>query len=524
MPKKRSKATIQLSPKKSVTHFFLTPQQRKVLLVLIVAFSFFTRITRLHIPERYVFDEVYHAVTAKLIARNDLRAFEWWNPPPEPNTAVDWLHPPLAKYTQAASIMLFGETSFGWRLSSVIFGVGVVWLTYRLATAVFDNEEVGLLAAGLASLDGLLLVQSRIAMNDIHVTFFILLTLFVYWRYRLHGLTTTFKNDTFKKLLLVGVAAGLAMASKWSGLFVLIIVGFYESFDWVVYLGKTLEASALKVREATRKRYFTALVKAAGMLVISLGVLPLAVYVASYIPMFLQGKSLLCNQEKHIQGECYLERFTNKNNETIWEGYISHFAMLHRQIWWYQTHLTATHPYQSRPWQWFFALRPVWFHVDYGPDQSANPNPSQEQIANIYSQGNPALFWLGGASVIFTTILLATTKLKSYFPNLAVLSESETRSLFFITFSYGMVWLPWVASPRIMFFYHYTPAVPLLCIILAYWLYQMIWSQNTTVQALGKLAIMSCIVVFGLWYPQWTALPVPKWFADAVYYRIPSWK
>src|SRR5574340_687517 len=87
------------------------------ILILILAFSFFTRIVRLDVPQRYIFDEVYHALTAKLIARGDHRAFEWWNLPVEPNTAVDWLHPPIAKYTQALAIKLLGENSFAWRLS-----------------------------------------------------------------------------------------------------------------------------------------------------------------------------------------------------------------------------------------------------------------------------------------------------------------------------------------------------------------------------------------------------------------------
>lgn len=517
--KKRSKNSTKPVKTHTAPQYFLSKQQRTLLLILILGFSFFSRIIRLHVPERYVFDEVYHAVTAKLIARNDLRAFEWWNPPPEPETAVDWLHPPLAKYTQAASMLIFGETSFGWRLSSVVFGVGVIWLTYRLAALVFDNEEVGLLAAGLASLDGLLLVQSRIAMNDIHVTFFILLALFAYWRYRLSGLTTNWKTDTFKKITLVGVAAGLAMASKWSGLFVLVIICCYEGFDLLQYLLQTLNA-----RVQTRERQLRVLFKTAGLLMVSLAIIPILVYVASYTPMFLQGKSLFCFQKNSIQGECYFERFVDKNKVTTWEGYISHFAMLHRQIWWYQTHLTATHPFQSRPWQWFFDLRPVWFHVDYLSDQPRTSNEKQMLIANIYSQGNPAVFWLGGASVIFTTILLVTTSLKKHFPQIAVLSQQEVRSLFFVVFSYGMVWLPWVASPRIMFFYHYTPAVPLLCMVLAYWLYQMMRSQNELVRVAGKAAVLACVVVFGLWYPQWTALPVPRWFADAIYYRLPSWK
>ena len=153
-----------------------------LLLVLIISFAFFSRVIRVHVPDRYVFDEVYHALTSKLIARNDVRAYEWWNKPVEEDTAVDWLHPPYAKYTQALFIKIYGENTFGWRISSVIFGVLVIVMVYKLSYELFENKNLSLLATLLASLDGLLLVQSRIAMNDIHVTFFILLTFLFYVR------------------------------------------------------------------------------------------------------------------------------------------------------------------------------------------------------------------------------------------------------------------------------------------------------------------------------------------------------
>ena len=78
-----------------------------IILSAILLFSFITRIYHVNIPDKYYFDEVYHAVTAKLYARNDPSGYEWWHQPPEPNTAIEWLHPPLAKLTQAFGILIF---------------------------------------------------------------------------------------------------------------------------------------------------------------------------------------------------------------------------------------------------------------------------------------------------------------------------------------------------------------------------------------------------------------------------------
>lgn len=485
-----------------------------IILLAILSFAFLTRVWRIEYPSEYVFDEVYHAVTAKLIAQNDPRAFEWWNPAPEPNTAVDWLHPPLAKYTQAFFMLIVGENSLGWRVSSALFGVGVIALTYQVAWTAFKKREVALVAALLATLDGLLLVQSRIAMNDIHVTFFILLTLWLYLRWRLTGFLT------FAQLFLVGLSAGFAMASKWSGLFALGVVGVHElalgaRHFWHQWDESTVSGwlKSVSIWSVTRA--------------VALFILPLAIYISSYWLMFAQGKTLFCTTGVAQQGECYQEKL--KLGEAVWyDGLVSHFVELHHQIWWYQTHLEATHPYQSRPWQWFLNTRPVWLYVQY---------PSDTQIQNIYTLGNPVLFWGGAVIIVFSLVFLLLyrglqlklIKLPSF--KLLPLKKKELFPLQFLLLSYFLVWLPWQLSPRIMFFYHYTPAVPLLCILMAYWLMRIsTWKVQLSGRELAVGKILSATFVsmvavcFLLWYPHWTALSVPKVWADTVYFMFPSWK
>ena len=444
---------------------FKTVQQRFLIcLIGILLFAFVTRIYNLAHPAEFIFDEVYHAVTAKLIRRNDPRAFEWWNPPIEPSTAVDWLHPPLAKYTQALGMEVFGENSFGWRISSVLFGVLVIAATAGLAHVLFADRKVTMFSTALASLDGLLLVQSRIAMNDIHVTFFILLTLICYLIYR--------QKNTLWWLFLAGLSAGLAMGSKWSGVYVLIAVCLCEAAIWLKQLwfvlhkdkkikvkailiakkkkiraslvvakaGKTTKPTSLKQKYDLSKRSLLAPIFAN---ILFLLLIPATVYLLSYTDMFLQGKTLFCEGNQVEQGKCYCRQESswwvdglkglNINNQWLWQmavanpvlqslipnplvweslleanpnelpnfwenlearggckRLVSHFSELNFQIWYYQTHLTATHPFQSRPWQWFWDLRPVWFYTK-------NTATTAE---NIYTFGNPLIFWLGDAAVL----------------------------------------------------------------------------------------------------------------------------
>jgi len=441
----------------------------------ILVFAALTRLWRLGFPDVYYFDEVYHVVTAKLIAYGDPSAYEWWHPAPEPNTAIDWLHPPLAKLFQAVSMILFGFTSFSWRLSSALFGVGVIGLTFAVTKRLKLPAAVALLAAFFASTDGLLLTMSRVTMNDIHVTFFYLLTVFSYlgWKDR----------PTLRTALFTALAAGLAVASKWSGIFV---VG--------LLLGDLLWTNLVPLKEKLQKKHTAQL---AGLVIL---LVPL-VYILSYGQMWMQGKT--------------------------W----SHFVELHQQIWWYQSNLEATHPYQSTPLQWIFALRPV-----YAYTQSAGP----ENIQNIYFQANPVLLWLGIAAVFFslgnlvasTTLWIqASQKLWGSEPGLVEKTRlrllkrlqqlpSWNNELLFLLMAFFSTWIVWLFSPRIMFFYHYTPAVPFLSMILAL----QLWVNRQRLPWLLPLVALILFFTFLLFYPNFTALPVPSdpWYR--LFFALDSWR
>ncbi len=419
-----------------------------ILLGLILLFSFATKIYKVWLPERYYFDEVYHAVTAKLYARNDPKGYEWGHDKPEPNTAIEWLHPPLAKLTQAGGILIFGENSFGWRISSVLFGVGVTWATFMVAYEFTKSRKVALLAAFLVSIDGLILAQSRIAMNDIHVTFFILLSVLFYAKWKA-------SPPKISLLLLTGLFTGLAMASKWSGVFLLGIFGLDQLISLIAKFIKNKKLPSFDLLS----NFFICFVS-----------LPLLIYFLSFAQFFIQGHS--------------------------WRQ----FETLHYKILNYQTTLKATHPRQSTPIQWALDARPVWMYT---------ASPSEETTKNIYNLGNPFIFWGGLLALLWLTYKIVKTKNNNYL---------------LLLFAYLLVWTPWLLSPRIMFFYHYTPAVPFLVIILAIGLVSLISSKIKIFKYVVYFFVFLCFLWFLVFYPHLTGLPVAKSFAEKVYFIIPSWK
>jgi dolichyl-phosphate-mannose--protein O-mannosyl transferase len=78
-----------------------------------------------------------------------------------------------------------------------------------------------------------------------------------------------------------------------------------------------------------------------------------------------------------------------------------------------------------------------------------------------------------------------------------------------------------------MFFYHYTPAVPFLVMILAYWL-DRLWGLKVKKLPVGKMLLAFTVVAssinFVLFYPNWTGIPVPKINFEPIYFALKSWK
>ena len=68
----------------------------KQILIIIILLTAFLRLFRLDFPNKFIFDEVYHAFTAKEFLAGHKEAWEWWTTPP-PAVAYEWTNPPLAK-------------------------------------------------------------------------------------------------------------------------------------------------------------------------------------------------------------------------------------------------------------------------------------------------------------------------------------------------------------------------------------------------------------------------------------------
>jgi dolichyl-phosphate-mannose--protein O-mannosyl transferase len=198
-------------------------------------------------------------------------------------------------------------------------------------------------------------------------------------------------------------------------------------------------------------------------------IIPPLVYLATYIPLFATGHS--------------------------WGIFIE----MQKQMWWYHTNLEATHPYTSPWWNWPLLVRPIYL---YTSDEIGG------WVARIYAMGNPIVFWGGIVSLISLGYWALEKRLKG-------ILSSEIKNVALIIFSYLIFFVPWAASPRIMFLYHYLPSLPFLSIATAYLLRRNI-KLAFTLLPIGLLTFL-------YFYPHWAGLKIPLWL-DSSYYWFTSWR
>jgi dolichyl-phosphate-mannose-protein mannosyltransferase len=134
---------------------------------LILVATAVTRVAWLNSPDRsLVFDEAYYVNAARRLLGWTVAAGSPYADSPaglDPNSE----HPPLGKVLIAASMRVFGDDPVGWRFPSLVAGLVVVLAVYLLVRATGRSPWLAVYAAGVAMLDNLLLVHSRIATLDI---------------------------------------------------------------------------------------------------------------------------------------------------------------------------------------------------------------------------------------------------------------------------------------------------------------------------------------------------------------------
>ena len=300
--------------------------------ILIALASFVLRIFNLGSPKGLVFDEVYYVDGAR-----DLLKYGVEINGSDPEFIV---HPPVGKWLIASGIKIFGDSEFGWRFASALFGTLLILVFARLVHVLFYSPLLTALGAALMSLDGLLLVHSRTALLDLFLTFFTLIGVLLWHRNR-H--------------IWAGIAFGLAIGCKWSAIYFVAIIGLVAVYR-------------ILIKYDIRQTFKPIMAKFA-----QYGLLPVFVYALTWSGWFISNRGW--------------SRQWSNNPLTSWIHYHSEMLNFH-------TGLTSTHPYQANPWSWLIMGRPTSFFYA-SPSGCSNDNCAQEVLA----LGTPILWWVGTVAV-----------------------------------------------------------------------------------------------------------------------------
>lgn len=395
---------------------------------------------RLATPPQYIYDEVYHAYTAGQYVAGNADAYVWYTQAPRSGVAYEWTHPPLGKLLIAGGIAVFGDNSFGWRYASALFGAIGVVVVYWLGLRLTGKRPVALLGAAFLLVDGLYFVQSRTGMPDVMVLVFTAAALA-----SCYGYLTAPPDRVRWPLLRTGALMGLAVATKWNGAYAAAFIGLVALWrGWRVWRESQGRRPRPEALAGVRQHLI--------WVPVGLVALPLAIYLASYGPFFLTGHSF------------------------------GQFVELQRQMYYYHTHLKATHAYASQWWEWPLALRPVWYYT----------NRTGDTVANIYANGNPLLYWAFLPAVLWVSWRWWAKR---------------RMALVVLWIGFFGQWLPWAVSPRLAFVYHFLPAVPFGCLAVAVALADL-WERDARWRAVAAAYVAVVVAAFVFFFPIYAALPL----------------
>lgn len=425
------------------------------------------------------------------------------------------VHPPLSKQLMAVGQWIFGYDPVGWRVVSALAGTLCVLVIVRIARRLTRSTLLGGLAGVLLIADGVSEVSSRVGMIDIYPALFVLLAF---------GAILVDRDDVRARMatvvdegriddtvwgprlgvrwwrLAAGLCIGLALASKWSGLYYIVFFG-------ALVLG--LDAAARRTAGVRRPFVGTALrdlLPAAW----AMGIVPLLTYLGAWLPWIASEGGT----DRHAVGQ----QVPVDGSFSFLPDWMRDMAYFSGKVLEFHATLDTPrgnpHPWESKPWTWPMGLRPMLYYYDSGTP-SAGGCGTTDCVRAVMLIGTPALWW-----VAIPVLLWAIWR---------VLTRADWRYAVVLV-GYGAGFLPWFTNiDRQMYFFYMTPVVPFLVLAVVLVLGEIYGRRGAGAErrSTGRLVVAlytGLVVANFVWL--WpiligSSVTADKWNAEL---WLPSWR
>jgi hypothetical protein len=183
-----------------------------------------------------------------------------------------------------------------------------------------------------------------------------------------------------------------------------------------------------------------------------LAVLPIGIYVISYIPWALvENHQLVTGWPVGHTGQTLLD--------------------LTGQMYRYHNGLTEAHPASSPWWAWPLNLKPVWFYQE---------GLAAGTAAAIYDAGNLVLWWVSAPAMVWVSVMAF---------------RRRSLALTLIAVGFAAQWIPWARIDRAAFQYHYYTSLPFVVLGLAYFVAELWHGASRATWRFARLVGAAAIVL-----------------------------
>ncbi|MFJ2092154.1 dolichyl-phosphate-mannose--protein mannosyltransferase [Streptomyces sp. NPDC087901] len=383
--------------------------------LLVAAVAGVLRFWNLGSPHAVIFDETYYAKDSWALIKQGYEG-SWpkdvdkliLNDPsqvPVPTDPGYVVHPPVGKWIIGIGEQLFGFTPFGWRFMVAVLGTLSVLMLCRIGRRLFRSTFLGCLAGGLLAVDGLHFVMSRTALLDLVLMFFVLASfgcLLIDRDWARRRLAAALPVDDEGVLrpdagvaeglrlgwrpwrIAAGVSLGLAFATKWNGLYIMVAFGLMTVL-WDVGARRT--AGAVQPYKAVLKR---------DLVPAFVSTVPVAVltYIASWTGWIIRD-----DPDRHGYYRDWAATDGKGGSWTWLPDWLRSLWHYENQVYEFHVNLTSGHTYQSNPWSWIVLGRPVsyFYEEQNGCTESSTGKCAREVLAI----GTPLLWWAACFALVY---------------------------------------------------------------------------------------------------------------------------